>query len=610
MSVPLTAEQPYRAVRRYVRGWDRHLRLDQSLRWLPRALAFAFGLGAVVAFVSRVRPWLLTEQVIQLTFVLAVIICGATVAAVWLYPRSLIKAARRFDRLFQLHERTSTAIELLTGQIRANDIITERQIADALQSAEAVRVQQHLPLRPRWKDWGLALALLVLLALLLLLPNPQAASVEAENAQSAAIEAAADALREITRDIAANPNLSDEEREQLLQALEATSNALDQPDVTPEEALAAVSNAEVALQDQSQQLREQVTNARSGLTGAADALRNLPSLQDQVEDASLSDMLSRLSEQAGNLNDAERSAAADALEQAAEAAGQASNAAAEAMQQAADNLRQNDVQSAQQNLEQAQQGLEQANAEAQQAEQSAQSLEAAAERAQQAGDQVTEPQESGQSSSSPQESQGQSASSEPQEQPGQQPGQQPGSGQAGSSSGEDAGQPQSQAGQSSQQGGGSQADQQSSSQDSGAPSSQQQGQGEAGEGSAMSGAGDAPGNSGQEQSSGGPQQQPDGNNNPDGLGESSFEPVYAPIRIGGEAGDTEIQLEPDTSDMPVTEGEFAQNPEGQVTVPYDQVFSDYADAANRALESDYVPLGLRDVVRDYFSSIEPGQSGR
>jgi hypothetical protein len=66
-------------------------------------------------------------------------------------------------------------------------------------------------------------------------------------------------------------------------------------------------------------------------------------------------------------------------------------------------------------------------------------------------------------------------------------------------------------------------------------------------------------------------------------------------------------LEPETSDVPLAEGEFAENPSGEARVPYNQVFSDYSDAANRALESDYIPLGLRDVVHDYFTSLEPGQ---
>jgi hypothetical protein len=43
-------------------------------------------------------------------------------------------------------------------------------------------------------------------------------------------------------------------------------------------------------------------------------------------------------------------------------------------------------------------------------------------------------------------------------------------------------------------------------------------------------------------------------------------------------------------------------------VPYNQVFSDYSNAANEAMESDYIPLSLRDVVRDYFASLEPGQN--
>ena len=96
------------------------------------------------------------------------------------------------------------------------------------------------------------------------------------------------------------------------------------------------------------------------------------------------------------------------------------------------------------------------------------------------------------------------------------------------------------------------------------------------------------------------------NNNPDGQGEAQFEAVNVPRRIGPQPNDgSNIQLDPDASNAPIQEGDFAQNPNGQVTVPYNQVFSDYADAANRALDSDYVPLGLRDVVRDYFTSLEP-----
>jgi hypothetical protein len=52
--------------------------------------------------------------------------------------------------------------------------------------------------------------------------------------------------------------------------------------------------------------------------------------------------------------------------------------------------------------------------------------------------------------------------------------------------------------------------------------------------------------------------------------------------------------------------ELASNPEtGQSTVPYNQVFARYADAASRALDEQQIPLGMRDYIRGYFSSLEP-----
>ena len=125
------------------------------------------------------------------------------------------------------------------------------------------------------------------------------------------------------------------------------------------------------------------------------------------------------------------------------------------------------------------------------------------------------------------------------------------------------------------------------------------------QGAEAGGAGDAQGDAGSETSRAGSQAASQ-DNNPDGEGEGNFAEVYAPRRVGGEGG-PEVFLEPESSDVPLMEGEFADNPTGQSLVPYNQVFSDYSNAANRALESDYIPLGLRDVVHDYFTSIEPGQ---
>jgi hypothetical protein len=44
---------------------------------------------------------------------------------------------------------------------------------------------------------------------------------------------------------------------------------------------------------------------------------------------------------------------------------------------------------------------------------------------------------------------------------------------------------------------------------------------------------------------------------------------------------------------------------GEALVPYHEVYYDYLDAANQAMEHSYVPPALQDYVRDYFSQLEP-----
>ena len=39
--------------------------------------------------------------------------------------------------------------------------------------------------------------------------------------------------------------------------------------------------------------------------------------------------------------------------------------------------------------------------------------------------------------------------------------------------------------------------------------------------------------------------------------------------------------------------------------PYQQVFADFYDYALTTLDRNYVPLSVKDFVRDYFSSLDP-----
>jgi len=55
---------------------------------------------------------------------------------------------------------------------------------------------------------------------------------------------------------------------------------------------------------------------------------------------------------------------------------------------------------------------------------------------------------------------------------------------------------------------------------------------------------------------------------------------------------------------PAGEGQAAP---GQSTVPYTDVYGSYAQVAGAALDSDYIPLGYKSYIRDYFASLDPGR---
>ena len=41
--------------------------------------------------------------------------------------------------------------------------------------------------------------------------------------------------------------------------------------------------------------------------------------------------------------------------------------------------------------------------------------------------------------------------------------------------------------------------------------------------------------------------------------------------------------------------------------PYQQVYADFEQYAQTSLERGYVPLSVKDFVRDYFSSLDPSR---
>lgn len=608
-----------------VRSWDQRLRTQQMLVWLPRCLMPGLALGVALALISRTRPWLMTGQIIQITAVAVFAIVVAMILIVWSMRRTNLLSARRFDVQFGLKERVSTALELMAGIIYADDALVARQIEDAWVTAKSVQPNMALPFIWRWQEWVGVAMMAVALTILLVMPNPQETAIEQNAAQQAVIAAAAEEVKQITEEIASDPTLPQETRQELLQSLEASQQVLNEPNITPEEAFAALSDAEEALEERAADLNQQAAGQQSALEVAGAALQqfnsNPPAENNPASNPSES--VDQLAEDVPGMDVAQQQQAADALEQAAQSLENSNPEAAQALRDAADALRSGDSSAAQQSLQEASGELQDAETSVQEQQASAEQLEQSAESVRESADQVSQSsQQQGQSGEAEPREQGaqqnqDGQSGESEEQQGEQESQ-------GGQSSNEMGQPQ-QSGQNGQSEGSQQQGEDGQATEGGDTSGQSesggQSQGAEGEGSQSQGqqvqgqsdaggvgAGDAQGGAGSD-SPGGQASSGDDipqTNNPDGQGESQYDPVYAPQRIGGEGGEN-INLEPDASNAPVQQGEFSQNPTGDSAVPYNEVFSDYSDAANRALETDYIPLGMRDVVRDYFSSLEPGQ---
>jgi hypothetical protein len=617
----------YHALTGAVRRWEARRRTTLFLRWLPRLLAAGLALGAGAGLLSRLTPLLLPAEIAVLTLVAAAIALIAGAVGVWQTGRGgAVVHARRFDVLFGLDERLSTALELIEGRIQGAAELTGRQIDDAASVLSRVDARSRLPLTADRRDWLIALLLALTAALLILLPNPQTDAVIRDGAARDALDDAAETLRDLTQQIAVDPLLSDADRRELLQALQAAVNTLDRANISPEEAFAAVSSAADALRERADAQTRSAEAQRDALASAAAAMRQMMQGMEGSGQSgaamSASELMGQMAQQMANMTPEQMEQAANALQGGAQAlqpidpaAAQAMQQAAQAMQQAGQQMGQVAQNAAQNALQNAQQQTQRAENAAQQTQNSAQRAQSQAQQASQAADQIGgQPNQQRQSGQ-----QGQNGQQQPSGQQ-QQQGQQPQSGQNSPAESGSQSQSQSQSQQPGQQsqngqpGAQGQQGQQGEQADGSQPAAGMQGQSgmeddlRSGLGSSGSGAGDEQGSAGtdsamQRSMTEGGQLQ--ASNNPDGLGQSDFEQVYAPRRIGGEPGDTTIQLESNPDGLPMTEGEFASNPAGQSLVPYADVFGDYSSAANRALDSGYVPLGLRDVVREYFTSLEP-----
>jgi len=528
--------------------FDARLRLVQSVVWLPRGIAAGLTLAGALAVAARLRPLLPTSLLLPTGAILAGIGVAVTWLVIWLWRRSPLQRARRFDQALKLKERMSTALEIQRGDLRVDDAsMAAAQRADAIAIAASTHARDHLRLRLDWRDWALAGIVAGLLAALIILPNPQDAVLAEQEAVEQAITEQLVALENLREEVLADPEFTTAERAEIARTLEEAIQTLGQPGVSQEEAVAALDQAENQLRDMSMEFSEERQQALSNLSGQfSDAgLQDTAGALSQGDFSEAGQTLSggdqSLADSVADMTPQEQANLSEQLQSISDQLADTNPDVSQALSDAADALQNGDTAAAQEALNEAAQAMEDAGMG------SSPGADAAADKTQKSGASVA--QAGGNSTSQPGEG---------------------GMGQA----------------QAFQPG---------------------QGQGE-GEGEEVPLGGSSAGH-GEDEGVAAPSLAGEdvGTNSPGDGGETPYDDVYAPQRIGGEGGEqVDIPGQPD-SGIPNRQGEFVDNPTGESSVGYSEVYADYEGQVNEALDSGYIPLGMRDLIQSYFSRLNPGE---
>jgi hypothetical protein len=574
-----------------VQHWEKRWRWRMLWQWLPRAVLACLVVVAVLMIAVYVfGAWQNTLGIVVVG--LGASLMGLAGLARWRLVRSLPTAARYYDVQWNLQERLSTALEILNGR-NAQSPLAPYQLADALKVAQAVNLQKQLPLVTSRREWiAVLIGLGVVVGLVWLNINTFNAQDPLSAEARVAIENAEQTLETIAQEIAQDTTITPETREALLSTIESRLDTLSQPDVTVEEAFAATNDVQTELQAVADQLGQQAQLQQQGFEQAREALNsatgeNAGTMEEAF--ANLSDQVSQSTDQQRNQD------LADATELAADMMMSQNPELADLMRDVAEDLRNGNNEGAQQSLNQAQDQAQQSSAQANELQESADNLN---QNAQQLSENSAELSQSEQNNatSSEQESQpnAQNQSQSTNAEEGQVNQQQ----QSG-----DQNAPSPQSGENSQSQSMTQSNSSSSSSQSASSDAAQNGQTspEGGEGESTSGStNDIESDN---NSQGGDQS----TENPDGEGESQFAPVYAPENIDPLVNTQNTDpLQTDASQAPIQPADsFSQLNDQTNSVPYNQVFNRYVNQASSALESDYVPLGLKDVIREYFNGIQP-----
>jgi hypothetical protein len=498
------------------------LRVAESLSWSPWGAAVGLGLSLLLALATRLWPMLVVRHLVAAAGLLALVGASVGLAVSWLRPHSLSRLAFTFDRRFGLAERLVTAVEIGDGRLRTSRTMAEAQLADTLAVAARVVPRSALPLRASRPALLACAAVVAALVLSLWLPNPRQEALVQEQAVRAEVEERIGELEAVRAGLDEVEGLDEVGREMLLQALDeaisALERSLDVGGVTPEEALAALAEAEQALAELDDPGAAAV---EAGLDRAAGEMADSELMHEIAEALAAGDYARAAEELAAYAGDEGRELSREEelelsreLAAAAEALAGSDAELAERLAEAVEAIERGDLDEARE------------------------AIRAAAEQLGAAGDRVERQQAMEGALAGLQEGR---------EQVVQAAGARPGEGEKPSLAGV-SGQP------------------------------------------------------GGQPSIPGVQTQP--GHHEDAGSAAPYDEVYVPSRLGEEGLGVNVGREGEDG-VGVGEAPHLLPEEGRANVPYREVYADYAEQAGVALEGSHIPLGYKDLVRDYFSSLEP-----
>ena len=527
--------------------WNGRRRLQAMLIWGPRGLIGGLCVALVLAILLGFRPLLTNSEIGY-----AALICGGIgLAAGLLFATlrrySLHQQAIYADLQFGLRERVTSALELHEGKIDAPAEMRRFQLEDTLSIVKRVDAAKGIPLTFDSQELIFIVVAIALLLAAVVFPNRQASILQGQRAVQQIVDEQIERLEALEEEVLQNEALNEEQRDELLAPIEEALEALEGGVESREEALATLSEAESELRELAEQNSTDNLEAQMAEAGSNISSSAGESLGEAMSEGNLgetAEALDELAESVGELTAEEQEELGSDLSQAAAELQESNPELAEELAEAGSALQQGDVESAEQALAEA---SETAGELAEQGE--------TAEAAQQAAEELTEGRQ--------QVAEGEQGQQQGEEgQQGQQ-GQQPGEGQQGQAE-----QPQPGEG------------------------GEQPGVGEVGQGQ--------------------PPQQGEGAGGGTEGGGSTDNVFVPPFRNLDEFEGVEVELSAECEASPENCGELLDTTPSEIgdeesIVPYEEVYAEYANTAYESLAEDYIPIGMKGYIRDYFSSLEPEQ---